>query len=365
MKKVVILSNHHAYTYNFRKEIIQRLIDENFKVYVVLPYGEKVELLKKMGCEFINLPLDRRGMNPITDLKLLLNYYKIIKKVNPDAVFSYTVKPNIYGGIVCRFLNIPFFPNVTGLGSAVENESLIQKLLVHMYRFAYKKASCIFFQNKENKQFFENKKIVIKNSRIIPGSGVNTQFFSLIPYPSDKTIEFVFISRIMKEKGIDQYLQAAQYIRKKYPNTKFHVLGFCEEDYEPRLRELHDNGIIHYHGMQSDVREFHKISHCTIHPTYYPEGMSNVLLESSASGRPIITTNRSGCKEILDDGINGYIVEQKNSNDLIKKIEKFLALSYEEKKSMGLAGRLKVEKEFDREIVVNAYISELNRVINR
>jgi glycosyltransferase involved in cell wall biosynthesis len=362
MKKVVILSNHHAYTYNFRKEIIQRLIDEHYKVYVVLPYGEKVELLKEMGCEFIDLPLDRRGMNPITDLKLLLNYHKIIKHIKPDAVLSYTVKPNIYGGIVCRFLNVPFFPNVTGLGSAVENESVIQKVLVQMYKFAYKKASCIFFQNEENQQFFKNKRIKIKKSRVIPGSGVNTQYFSLIPYPSDETIEFVFISRIMKEKGIDQYLKAAEFIRGKYPNTKFHVLGFCEEDYEQKLQELQDKGIIHYHGMQSDVREFHKISHCTIHPTYYPEGMSNVLLESAASGRPVITTNRSGCREIVDDGVNGYIIEQQNSQDLIEKVEMFLALDYEQKMQMGLAGRTKVENEFDRKLVINAYLQEIKEL---
>ncbi|MEQ6376432.1 glycosyltransferase family 4 protein [Bacillaceae bacterium S4-13-56] len=363
MKKVVILSNHHAYTYNFRKEIIQRLLNQNYKVYVVLPYGEKVELLKQMGCVFIDLPLDRRGMNPITDLRLLLSYYKIIKKIKPDAVLSYTVKPNIYGGLVCGLQNIPFFPNVTGLGTAVENESLIQKLLVQMYRVAYKKASCIFFQNEENQQFFKNNKIAIKRSRKIPGSGVNTQYFSLLPYPSDETIEFVFISRIMKEKGIDQFLEAAEFIRGKYRNTKFHVLGFCEEDYEQRLQELQDKEIIHYHGMQSDVREFHKISHCTIHPTYYPEGMSNVLLESAASGRPVITTNRSGCREIVDDGVNGYIVEQQNSKDLIDKIEKFINLDYEAKRQMGISGRIKVEKEFDREIVVNAYCEEVAHVL--
>jgi glycosyltransferase involved in cell wall biosynthesis len=359
MKKIVILSNHHAYTYNFRKEIIQRLIDEHYKVYVVLPYGEKVELLKEMGCEFIDLPLDRRGMNPITDFKLLKNYHKIIKRIKPDAVLSYTVKPNIYGGIACRVLNVPFFPNVTGLGSAVENESIMQKVLLQMYKFALKKASCIFFQNEENQQFFKNKRIAIKKSKVIPGSGVNLQDFPLIPYPSAETIEFVFISRIMKEKGIDQYLQAAKYIKRKYPYTRFHVLGFCEEDYEPKLRELQMEEIIHYHGMQSDIREFHKISHCTIHPTYYPEGMSNVLLESASSGRPVITTNRSGCREIVEDTVNGFIVKQKNSNDLIEKIEVFINLDYESKKQMGLSGRKKIVSEFDREKVVAAYMEEI------
>ena len=360
VKKVVILSNHHAYTYNFRKEIIQRLIDENYKVYVVLPYGEKVELLKEMGCEHVDLPLDRRGMNPITDFRLLINYYKTISRIKPDAVLSYTVKPNIYGGLVCGLKNIPFFPNVTGLGTAVENEGIIQKLLIRMYRLAYRNASCVFFQNRENKDFFLKKNIDIKKSKIIPGSGVNINHFSLLPYPSDNVAnEFVFISRIMKEKGIDQYLEAAEFIKSKHPKTRFHVLGFCEDAYESKLTDMQNRGIIQYHGMQSDVREFHKISHCTIHPTYYPEGMSNVLLESAACGRPIITTDRSGCREIVDDGVNGYVVEQQNSQDLIDKIEKFLSLSYEEKKQMGLAGRAKVEQDFDRQIVVNAYAEEI------
>jgi glycosyltransferase involved in cell wall biosynthesis len=363
MKKVVILSNHHAYTYNFRRETIQRLLDENYKVYIVLPYGEKVEPLKELGCEFIDLPLDRRGMNPITDLKLLTSYYRIIRKIRPDAVLSFTVKPNIYGGLVCRLLNIPFFPNVTGLGSAVENKSFIQRVLVRMYRVAHKNASCVFFQNQENQDFFLNNNIKFKKYRKIPGSGVNTKRFSLISYPSDETVEFTFISRIMKEKGIDQYLEAAEYIRGKYPKTRFHVLGFCEEAYEEKLKAMQDKGIIQYHGMQNDVREFHKISHCTIHPTYYPEGMSNVLLESAACGRPIITTNRSGCREIVEDGVNGYIIEQKNSQDLIEKIERFIQIEYSEKKQMGILGRVKVEKEFDRNIVVDAYIEELKEVL--
>lgn len=358
MKKVVILSNHHAYTYNFRKEIIERLIEMNYKVYVVLPYGEKVELLKEMGCVHIDLPLDRRGMNPFTDFKLLLSYYKIIGEIKPNAVLSFTVKPNIYGGLVCRYKNIPFFPNITGLGTAVEKESFIQKVLLNLYKISYKKATCVFFQNEENKQFFLNKGFDFKY-KVIPGSGVNLDYFSLLPYPDEEKIKFMFISRIMKQKGIDQYLEAAKSIKNKYSNTEFHILGFCEEEYEAQLTELEKKDIIKYHGMQNDVREFQIKSHCTIHPTYYPEGISNVLLESAASGRPIITTNRSGCKEVVDNGINGYVVDQKNSKDLIAKIESFLQLSYEERKQMGLAGRAKVTKEFDREQVVNAYMKEI------
>ncbi|AUJ23656.1 glycosyltransferase family 4 protein [Virgibacillus dokdonensis] len=360
MKKVLILSNHHSYTYNFRKEVIQELIDNGYKVYIVLPYGEKVELLKEMGCEFIDLPLDRRGMNPLKDIALFFNYIKIIKQIKPQAVLSYTIKPNIYGGLACRLLKIPFYPNITGLGSAVENDSFLQKILIKLYRVAYKNAKCVFFQNKDNLNFFIENKIKIKKYKVIPGSGVNINDFHLLEYPeTGKNISFVFISRIMKEKGIDQYLEAASYIKEKYPETRFHVLGYCEESYEEKLKDMENQGVIEYHGMQDDVRKFLRITHCTIHPTYYPEGMSNVLLESAASGRPIITTKRSGCKEIVNHKVNGYIAEPKNSKDLIEKIETFLALCFAEKEEMGLKARKKIEEEFNRDIVVKNYIDEI------
>ncbi len=364
MKKVLILSNHHTYTYNFRKEIIEQLLDEGFKVHLVLPYGEKVELLKEMGCQYTELPLDRRGTNLFTDLKLLKNYYTIIKQYNPDVVLSYTIKPNIYGGMACRFLNKPFFPNITGLGTAVEKKSILQYIITFLYKVSLKNAHCIFFQNEDNKLFFKEKKLLNGEYEVIPGSGVNTEKFDYIDYPHDENINFMFISRIMKEKGIDQFLEAASYIKEKYPKTQFHVLGFCEENYESILNEYQNKGIIKYHGLQDDVRKFHEISHCTIHPTYYPEGISNVLLESASSGRPIITTNRVGCKEVVEVGKNGYLVEQQNTRDLIHKIEMFLSLDYDKHREMGINGREKVKKEFDRKIIVGKYIKQIYNIIN-
>src|SRR5690625_3077135 len=235
METVVILSNHHVYTYNFRKEIIQALLDENYEVYVVQPYGKKVKLIENRGCKFIEVDLDRRGTNPFRDLKLIYSYFKIIKKIKPVAVLSYTIKPNIYGGIIARMLNIPAFPNITGLGSAVESNGKLQQFLIRLYKIAYKNKGCVFFQNEENKQFFIDNKITVEKYRVIQGSGVNLDEFKLQPYPSDQTIEFIYISRIMKEKGIEEYLKAAKYIKGKYPFTRFHILGFCEEDYEEKL----------------------------------------------------------------------------------------------------------------------------------
>lgn len=360
--KILVLANFGMGLYNFRKELLEELIKQNYEVYISLPYDEYVPKLESLGCTFINTPVSRRGTNPLTDLNLLMEYTKIMKKIKPDIVLTYTIKPNIYGGLACRLANIPYLPNITGLGSAVENDGVLQKITLFLYKMALRRANCIFFQNNGNKKFFSNKKIINGNHRLIPGSGVNLDHYTLLEYPPEKTINFLFISRVMKEKGIDQYLDAAIYIKGHYPNTSFHIIGFCEDEYEDKLKDMEVRGIIKYHGKQSDVREFHKISHCTIHPTYYPEGMSNVLLESAACGRPIITTDRSGCREIVENGENGFIVEQKNSYDLINKIELFLSLDADARKQMGLAGRKKVIKEFDRQIVVNSYIDEIEKL---
>ncbi|MFC4322624.1 glycosyltransferase family 4 protein [Litchfieldia salsa] len=362
MARILILANNDIGLYKFRKELIEELV-KTYEVYASVPSGEFIPKLAEIGCNIIETPISRRGTNPITDLNLLREYLRIIKKIKPDVVLTYTIKPNVYGGLACRLSKVPYITNITGLGTAVENEGVFQKITLSLYKAALKKSKCVFFQNKDNEKFFINKKIISDNYRLLPGSGVNLEYYSLLDYPANKSINFLFVSRVMKEKGIDQFLEAAEYIRNKYPNTIFHILGYCEQDYEERLKELQNKGIIQYHGMQNDVREFHKISHCTIHPTYYPEGMSNVLLESAACGRPIITTNRAGCREIIDNEVNGYIVEQQNTQDLINKIESFLNLNYDGKKQMGLEGRKKVINEFDRQIVIDAYFEEIKSTI--
>lgn len=362
MKRVLILANNDVGLYKFRKELIQELV-KKYEVYVSLPDGGFIPQLKEIGCKFIDTSISRRGTNPITDFKLLMNYKRIIKAVKPDVVLTYTIKPNIYGGLACKTSGVPYIANITGLGTAVENGGLLQKITLFLYRSALKKARCVFFQNKENQEFFIKEKVIKGDYRLIPGSGVNLDYYTVLDYPSDEVVNFLFIARVMKEKGIENYLDAAEYIKKKYPKTAFHILGFCEQDYENKLKEMQDKGIIKYHGMQSDVREFHKFSHCTIHPTYYPEGMSNVLLETAACGRPIITTDRSGCREIIDNGLNGYIIEQQNSKDLIEKIESFLNLNYEDKEHMGISGRVKVEKEFNRKIIVDSYVEKIEEIL--
>ena len=357
--RILILANNDVGLYKFRKELIEALIKEN-EVYINLPGGKYVENLVSLGCKFIACELlDRHGTNPVKELRLISYYNRLLKELKPDIVFTYTIKCNVYGGMACAKLRIPYVVNVTGLGTAVENAGIMQKITLTLYKRGLRRAQKVFFQNTENRDFMISKGVIRGSYDLLPGSGVNLEQYHILEYPNNGTIDFLFVARVMKEKGIDQYLEAAKYIRNKYPQTRFHVCGFCEQAYETILREYESKGIIIYHGLVDDMVAMHKISSCTIHPTYYPEGLSNVLLESCACGRPIITTDRAGCREVVEDGVNGYVIKERDSQDLIQKIEMFLNKSIDEKKQMGLEARKKVEREFDRKIVLKAYMMEI------
>ena len=355
-KTILILVNKQTTIVNFRLEVVAALVKAGYNVVVSVPDGDRVSEIEAVGASIIPTPMDKESTDPIKDFFLMLNYFKMIKKVKADVVLTYTIKPNVYGGMAAALRGVPYVANITGLGTALEGKGALHKLAVLLYKVGFCRISKVFFQNKENREFFEKHNIAIKKHDSLPGSGVNLEKFHLLDYPSEQTIEFAFISRIRKEKGIEQYIDSARAVQAKYPNTRFHVCGFGDEYYENRMNQLHNEGVITYHGLMNDVRVMLKDVHCVIHPTYYPEGMSNVLLESAASGRAIISTDRAGCREAIDDGINGYIVREKDSADLIDKVEKFINLSYEEKKNMGLCGREKVAREFDRNIVVNRYL---------
>lgn len=360
--KIIVITNNLGGLFSFRKEVIKALIDRGDKVIISAPFDNKVSFFGEMGCKMIDTHFNRKGTNPLKDIWLVYQYYKIFRSEKPDAVLSYTIKPNLYGGMACQFCHIPQIANITGLGTAVENSGWLQKFTILLYRIGLRKTHMVFFQNSANQNFCLYHKMVKGRNMLIPGSGVNLDYHCLQEYPQDGIFRFIFISRIMREKGIDEYLYAAQEIKKKYTNSEFHIVGPCEEDYEERLHDFDSKGIVVYHGLQNDVRPLIGYSHCLVHPSYYPEGMSNVLLEGCAAGRPIITTNRPGCGEIVDDGINGYVIEQQKASDLIEKIERFIHLSYKDKKQMGIAARQKVEREFDRQIVVDAYLDILREL---
>ncbi len=358
-EKILIVSNVTAGLYSFRSELIKQLSEE-FEVIIISSDNGRKDSLEELGAKVIIKDFDRHGTNPVKELGLVSFYKKMIKEIKPLIILTYTIKPNIYAGMAACSLGVPYVANITGLGPAIENGGILQKISLTLYKFGLRKAKKVFFQNSSNLEFMKKNKVVRDGQYdLLPGSGVNLSKYTPLPYPENETVDFLFISRVVKEKGIDQYLDAAKAIKEKYSFTRFHICGDCDENYKAVLDELNEKGVIIYHGRIDDIASMHLINCCTVHPSYYPEGMSNILLESCACARPIITTDRPGCGEIVDDGINGFVVKQKDSEDLIKVIEKFLSLSVKERETMGLNGRKKVEECFDRQIVIDKYMGEI------
>ena len=361
--KVLLIVNGTQALYSHRLELIQALLDKGNEVCLASPQGKELASLISMGCKHYDTPLETRGKNPFSDIHLLCHYIQILRQCTPDCVLSFYTKSNIWSGIACQICNVPYITNITGLGTAVESHGFIHLICSYLYKFAIRKAHCVFFQNEANLKYFISRGLNPSLTRRINGSGVSLERFPLQEYPSDtESVEFLFVSRIIKEKGIDEYIEAARAIKSKHPNTIFHVVGNFDGGYHRDLKALQRENVIIYHGQQFDIHPFIRRTHCTILPSYYPEGMSNVLLESAASGRPIITTNRPGCGETVEDGVTGMIVEPKNVTDLTEKIETFLSMSNDQRKQMGLNGRKKMEQEFDRKLVINAYLLELEDV---
>lgn len=358
MKKILILANNGVGLYKFRKELIQKLLKTN-EVYISLPYGELIEHLIEMGCHFIDTPVDRRGINPVTDLKLLNKYRKIFNQVEPDLVITYTIKPNIYGGFTARIKKVKYAVNITGLGTAFQNDNLLKKIIIFMYKKALKKVKTVFFENIENRNIFIENRIIEKDKTcLLNGAGVNTEEYQYAEYPNEnKHIRFLFIGRIMKEKGIDELLYAAKKIKKEYSDIQFDIVGPMEDGYKNIIDEYVNNNIINYYGYQSDVKPFIKQCHCFIMPSYH-EGMANTLLEAGSMGRPLITTNIHGCKEAIKD--NGYLCNAMDKEDLYKKIKKFIELDYKKKVNMSLNSRKHIEKIFDKRKVVKETMKGLN-----
>jgi galacturonosyltransferase len=366
MAKILVLNNSIEGLYNFRYELLERLINQKFEIYFPIPESKndtRVKKLIELGCKHIEINLDRRSMNPFKDLNLIKQYKTIVKKIVPDIIISYTIKPNIYGSYVAKKYRVPNIINVTGLGSGFNNKN-IKWLVERMYKYACKNAHTVFFQNEANYNYFVENKLTKKDkSKIIPGSGVNLEKFK----PMEKTkedgiVRFLFIGRIMKEKGIEEYLKAAEYISDKYSNVEFQILGRFEEEKYKEIILNNNNSKIKYLGVSYDVRNEIKEIDCIINPTYH-EGMSNVLLEGAAMAKPLIASNAPGCREIVDNGVNGYLFEPKNEASLIKAIEKFLSQNEPEKIKMGIASRQKVEKSFDRNLVIDAYLEEIAKIL--
>lgn len=371
---IALVTNNDDDVYCFRKEIIDSLIKNGYSVLISCPYGEKLNLIDDIEYIYDDPVIDRRGTSVTADAKLFFHYMSVLKKYRPDVVLTYTVKPNVYCGIASHFLKIPVISNVTGFGSVLQKSGMIRKFIMTLFKISFRRSECVMFQNSTNMRLAEESGMVKGGRLLIPGSGVNTDRFPFIKYPdggdgiNGGKVVFNYIGRILKEKGVDVYIEAARRIKKKYPNTEFNMLGFIETTeihYEKELKELEKDGIIRYFGSQKDVRPFIALSHATIHPSMYGEGMSNVLLESASSGRPVITTDNPGCRETFIDSETGLLFKGGDADSLCNIIERFLSMPNEARAEMGARGREYIKSNFSRDIVADAYLKKIGEILSK
>ncbi len=357
--KVLVLSNFELGLYRFRKELIETLLKDH-EVVISLPYGRLVDSLVEKGCTFIETPVDRRGVNPVKDLKLLLQYIQIIKREKPDLVITYTIKPNVYGGMACRLLGIPYAANITGLGTTFQKPGLLRSLVSGLYKTALKKAYVVFFENRGNLDTLRDMGIVTeKQCCLLNGAGVNLEHFYPTPYLAEATpARFLFIGRIMAEKGIDELLAAMKRLVAEGCDCTLDVLGYAEEDYTQRIQDCVDAGWLRFHGYQEDVRPFIEQAHCFVLPSWH-EGMANTNLECAAMGRPVITSDIHGCKEAVVEGVSGLLCQPKAADSLYNAMKRFCEIGNEERGAMGMAGRAHMEQVFDKKKVVAATMKGL------
>ena len=360
--KILILANDDGGLFLFRRELLEALVKEH-KVYVSVPGGGYVNEIEAIGCKVIvNRLLDRRGTNPLREMKLIRHYNRMIGDIVPGIVLTYTIKPNVYGGMVCRWKRISYIANITGLGISIENGGVFQRLILALYKVGLAHAEKIFFQNTANKDFFCKHKVIKERYDVLPGSGVNTARHCYEPYPDEgEALTFSTIGRIMRDKGINEILTAAEAVKKEFSQVRFRLVGYFDEDYEDMVKKSEQEGLVEYVEHQKDIHAILAESHAVIHASYH-EGMSNVLLEAASTGRPVIATNVPGCLEAFEEGVTGIGFEPKDSGDLIRAVREFIALPHPEKEAMGKAGREKMEREFNRGTVIEKYMAEIERL---
>jgi glycosyltransferase involved in cell wall biosynthesis len=367
MTTIAISANTSWYLYNFRKNTILALIKQGFIVIAIAPEDEYSDKLLRLGCQFIHINIDQGGTNPVKDIKTFFDFYHIYKTKNIDVVLNFTPKNNIYSTLAAHSNNTKAINNIAGLGILFINESITSKIAKFLYKISQSKASKLFFQNEEDRQLFlENKITTTVPTDRLPGSGVDLSRFTLTPAPDDNKVRFLLIARMLYDKGIQQYVDAARNLKQKHgTNVELCLLGFLDVNNPSAVSTVDmdswvEEGIINYLGVSDNVeQEIAKVD-CMVLPSYYREGVPKSLLEAGSMGKPIVTTDSVGCRETVDDGINGYLCEPRSSESLTEKLSLIIEMSHEQRLEMGLKSREKIQKEFDEKIVINKYLAAVD-----
>lgn len=369
MKKHIVFSGNNAWgMWNFRSILIKHFVDNGYYVSVTAPYDkEYFTKFEEMGCHTYDMPIDAKGINPITDFRLLLNYRNLLKALKPDLSITYTIKPNIYASIAAESLGIKYLPVTTGLGYTFLADGVVPKIARLLYKYAFRKAEQVWFLNKDDIASFKAAGLIVDEKIVqLYGEGVDTDCFSPKPLPVDEQI-FLLVGRMLKDKGVVEYVEAARVLKKKYPNVRFQLLGAVWPDNpaaiaEEDIRAWENEGIVEYLGRTYDVRTYIEKAMCVVLPSYR-EGVPCTLMEAASMARPLVATDVPGCHEVVVDGYNGYLCEVKNAEDLASKMEKIILMSEEEKIAMGMNGRQLMMDKFDVKHVITQYDETVKRFV--
>jgi glycosyltransferase involved in cell wall biosynthesis len=367
-KKIIIVANTSWYLFNFRLNLMLHLQNLGYEIIAVAPFDDYSSRFAAHGIQFNEMPMDNKGTNPLKDSLLIFRFALLFLKLKPGCILSYTPKSNIYGALAAGFLNIPIINNVSGLGTAFIKENQVTKIVKWLYIVSLRKSAKIFFQNKDDLLLFIDKGLVkAALTDLLPGSGVDVHRFT----PGESSIprtKFVFllVARMLKDKGIVELVEATRSLKNQYPHIECQLLGFLDAKNpsavsSEEMQAWVNEGVVNYLGVSDSVVDFFRQADCVVLPSYR-EGVPRSLLEAASVGKPIITTDAVGCRDVVDDGINGFLCEPRNVNDLKAKMEKMLLLPEAERLQMGRNGRDKVLKQFDEQIVIDRYVKAIEHV---
>lgn len=370
MAKIAITSNTSWYVYNFRKNTIIELMRNGYEIIVLSPYDRYSKMLEELGVRYYHIDIDQGGTNPLKDIKTFIDFLKIYYKLRPSVVLNFTPKNNIYSTLAAKLSQAKVINNIAGLGIVFINESITAKLARLLYKFSQRKADKVFFQNEDDRKLFlDNKLADVSITDRLPGSGVDLSRFTLQAAEDDGVIRFLLIARMLYDKGVGHYVEAARALKPKYgQSVEFQLLGFVGVNNPTAVTQAEmqtwvDEGIVNYLGVSDNVEQDIAKVDCMVLPSFYREGVPKSLLEAGAMGKPIITTNNVGCRETVDDGVNGYLCELRSTESLIEKLELMIQMTHEQRLDMGRQSRFKIEREFDEQIVINKYLDAVKECL--
>jgi glycosyltransferase involved in cell wall biosynthesis len=368
---ILMTANTAWNIWNFRRPVVEALIADGHRITVLAPADDSVANLEGLGCRFLHLKMNSKGLNPLEGAELLRKFRYIFRAEQPDLVLSYTIKNNIFGAMAANSCTVPFIPNVTGLGTAFLSGVLLQRVAEGLYRRAFKHLPVIFFQNEDDRDLFVERRLVnVQQARLLPGSGIDLTHFATADWPDHSAAPvFLMIARLLRDKGVLEFLEAARQVHEHVPGVRFQLLGATGSDNRTAIdRETvsawESEGVVQYLETTSDVRPYITAAHCVVLPSYR-EGAPRTLIEAAAIGRPVIATDVPGCRTVVDCGVSGFLCEVRSAKSLAAAIERFLALSSEKQQAMGQAGRAKMEREYDQAVVVQAYREAIESLLHK